>query len=146
MKRLQGLAGNPPEQPADRKTISPLEAARELGVSHQRINQLLLENRVRGTVKEEGRWRIPAPPGIIPSFNTGRREVPAGYVSAKEAAKDLNVTAGMVRQLLAQERIKGATKLGCQKWIMPTPVTVKEAPKRGRKPKAPRETPSREER
>lgn len=113
-------------------TINARQAAEELGISHQRVCQLLNMGRIQGARKKGRGWLIPPDPKVIPSVNTGRKQPPPGYVQVTQAAIELKVSTGMVRQYIGQGRIPGAVKLGRHKWIMPTPVQLLPKPKRQR--------------
>ena len=45
------------------------------------------------------------------------------WLTAKEAARELDVDSSYVRQLCGQDRIRGAKKLGTA-WMIPSPVVV----------------------
>ncbi len=56
------------------------------------------------------------------------------FLSAKQAAEDLGVTADRVKKLCRAGRIPGAIKLDGTFWIVPKPFRVLFAPKRLRHP------------
>lgn len=47
------------------------------------------------------------------------------FLTCKEAAAELNVTDGRVRQLLMEGRIWGARKFG-RDWLIPSPIRVQK--------------------
>ena len=115
--------------------INSRQAATILGVSHQRVCQLLAMDRVKGAWKDGPYWRIPQQPEIVPSVPNRWAQMPKGYVHASQAAKELGVTSSMVRAYIRQGRIAGAVTMGKNKWIMPTPVQILPKTKKPRRSK-----------
>ena len=123
-----------------KRTLSVDEAAKHIGVTPQRISQLLQQKRIQGAKKKPGRpWRIPHPPEVIPSSLHPHNPPPRGHLSAKQAGELLGLSSGRVRQLIRSGRIPGAKMQANDKWIVPQPFTVLPVKQDNRQKPAPSE-------
>ena len=57
--------------------------------------------------------------------------IPSPYITAKQAAEELGLSYSRIRQLLNEDRIKGAFKAP-RDWLMPSPVEI--LPRQSTKP------------
>ena len=101
--------------------IGILEAAKVLGCSRQRVQQLCMAGRVEGAEKVSGVWVIPLPVTVA---EIDRFELPPGTVNTYGAAGLLGISHQRVSILCQTARIVGAAKDDTGVWVIPTPVTV----------------------
>ena len=111
-----------PEDPdADVANLTVRLAARDLGISEQRVRKLARAGRIRGAVQHGGRWLIPTPVEVTPARHA---PVPdSSVVTADEAARERGVSGRRLRQLARDGRVRGAVKQGWY-WRIPSPVEL----------------------
>lgn len=128
----------PVDLPPPGETLSPDEAAAQLGISRFSLRLLLHSNRIPGARKVGGEWIIPKNFAILDARGnvlSGNQPIPDGWVLVSEAAELLGVSEYVIRSR-ARAGGYGAIKYLGRWYVNPHLGGQPQRSKRGRRPQS----------